>query len=1043
MRVLFIYPNIGQIVQYNHGIASLSAVLKQTGHKTSLFVANDNLYFKLKNKISSYKPQVICFSIVSNYWSLSCSLAKKIKKDFDIKIFAGGMHCSIFPQSYDVNSPFDGICRGEGEEALLELVERIETQQIYLDVRNFWFKHDGKLIKNEIRPMIENLDILPFPDRDIFPDTQQDEKRFMLSRGCPFACSYCSNKAYHELIKGKGKIIRRHSVDKAIEEITHTVKKYNPKIVHFDDDSFNIDKEWFCEFTKKYSDKSPPPFRCNTRPELITEPAIQLFKKAGCSQINIGIESGDPEIRKNVLKRHMSNEQIINAFKLAKRYGIKTYSFNMVGIPGETMNSFRKTINLNQIIQPDKLQISIFYPYPGTELGDLCIEKGYLDKDSAYNYFYQSNLKLPGFNKRNILVNKLLFQFNVYKTKSFSKAVYYLYRDLREYLEYKNKAIGIFLNTILIPMRFIKKKLHRNNTTLTYLKPSEYNEELCNLINSEGWEKAIAQHLRYLEPVKVSKFIHNCDELKQGAWKFFLATSKDKRVLNVETGLGASSILLAKNASKVYCLHYSEKLAQCIAKRAESLNIKNLETCISKSTPRLPFEDNFFDIVALHKIEDILKLHFNSKSHCKNLNILLNEINRVLHPKGVFYLSSNKKAFFSFSQNGNRLFDFPFIKKSALNQNFHPQKLMTHLPDFERTYFIKEYPEGNLFGRRLLNHLDFSRRNNFALILTKNGKEAHNSFITDLLDSVRMKTGEKKLKFIKIEFASLGSFMIHTDKFVIRIPNGHDAYKKCENNFRTLEKLKSQELLFRIPEPVIKGVIDNYTYFAETRIKGITPMYYRSNFSPQKSKMISEDALKKLMDFHMKTSEQIIIDKPHFDRIVGDAIDRLLLYVQGKEANMLNELRAYLAEKFIGKKRIMVCCHGDYHMANILCNDYSKVSGVIDWELSMYPGLPYIDFIRYRTFEKNIFTKKTVPELIYELICDKGDDALDREYFTKFNIDEAEMKLYKLMALIYCLAYQQLPQEIKFNESWHKENITNILVPACEKILRYNYILKG
>lgn len=1036
MKVLFIYPNIGQVVQYNHGIASLSATLKAAGHKTSLLILRERAYIPLKKKISSFAPDVICFSIVSNYWNLSCLLARDIKRDFTVKIFAGGMHCSIFPESYTIDSPFDGICRGEGEEALLELAGRMQLQKPYYDVKNFWFKKDGGLIKNDIRSLIQDLDTLPFPDRDIFPSKIYEAKRFIFTRGCPFDCSYCSNKAYRDLIKGKGKIIRFRSVDKAIEEIKDCVETYNPKTLAFDDDSFNKNHEWFEEFVTRYKrGHSFPPFGCNTRPELIAESSIKLFKEANCRQINIGIESGDPNIRSKVLNRQMSDEQIINAFTLAKKYGIETYSFNMIGIPGETINNFKKTIQLNQLIQPDKLQISIFYPYPGTKLGDVCREKGFLNKGDVYSYFYQSCLMLPDFSRRRILINKLLFQFNVYKVKSIIKAFYFLYRDIREYLEYRNKVWTVFFNTLLTPVRFIRRRLKKNDVNLAKDQPHFLDKKFFDLISSKGWKQGRIQYIRDLDPSNVYRFAYNCDELRQGAWKFFLDISSDKNILNIETELGGSSILLTRNASKVYCLHHSEDLAQCIAKRAESLDIANLETLVGKTIPHLPFADSFFDIVALHKADNIIKSYFNSGDYYENLNILLKELSRVLRANGTLYISGNKK-----SQIDGGISNFHFIKKKILNQNFRLEKLMTHLPGFERTYFVKEYSSNNSFVHKLLNYIDFSRRDNFALILNRKKREKHRSFIANLIDLIKSETGEKKLGFIKLELSTINSsLLIHTNKFIIRMPNSEDAYKRCRNSFRTLKKLNRFELPFKVPEVVTEGSIDKCPYFVETRIKGTPFKYWNKNISSQKVQIIGNDALSKLIDFHVATAEEAVIDDSHFKRLIEKPIDELSLYSLPQELSMLDELKVYLYEKFINKSQRLICSHGDYQMGNILCDRHNKVVGVVDWELSGYPDLPYIDFVRFYACEKTFFTKKPAPESIYELIWNGPDHFLLKKYLSKMGIDEYEIGLYGLIALIYCLVYQESHEESRFSKKWHEDKVNNILLPAYKKIMSKKY----
>ena len=277
MKILFIYPNLGQPLTIHHGIASLSGKLKNDGHDTGLLIIHEKPYSHYRNEIKDFDPDIVCFSIVSNYWEISCKLAAAIKKDFNKKIFAGGMHCSLFPDSFTVETAFDGICRGEGDEALSELVVKLENNEQYHHVRNFWFKQNGQILKNEIRPLIQDLDVLPFPDYQIFRINGDDRThRFIFSRGCPYNCSYCSNKAYKDVIKGKGRTIRFRSVGKAMDEIEDSMHDRNIQTLIFDDDCFNKDKGWFQDFTREYKNRNLPKFRCNTRPELCSENDIRL-----------------------------------------------------------------------------------------------------------------------------------------------------------------------------------------------------------------------------------------------------------------------------------------------------------------------------------------------------------------------------------------------------------------------------------------------------------------------------------------------------------------------------------------------------------------------------------------------------------------------------------------------------------------------------------------------------------------------------------------------------------------------------------------------
>jgi tetratricopeptide (TPR) repeat protein len=156
---------------------------------------------------------------------------------------------------------------------------------------------------------------------------------------------------------------------------------------------------------------------------LINDEICKLLKDAGCEGIAIGIESGSEEIRKKVLNRKMSDELIIAAFKAAKKTGLKTSSFNMVGIPGETPEDFQKTIELNRKIMPDQMQLTIFYPYPGTRLGDYCFDKGYVKANHHPNYFEETVLNLPTYPPERIKKDSHLFHFEVYKDFDIDRAL--------------------------------------------------------------------------------------------------------------------------------------------------------------------------------------------------------------------------------------------------------------------------------------------------------------------------------------------------------------------------------------------------------------------------------------------------------------------------------------------------------------------------------------------------------------------------------------------------------------------------------------------
>jgi anaerobic magnesium-protoporphyrin IX monomethyl ester cyclase len=450
MKILFVYPNIGQIRHYNHGIGILSAVLKQKGYSVDLIILEKEEPASFIKAVAKKRPDVICFSITSHYWEVTKRLSSLIKSNFRIPIFCGGIHPTVFPRSIEETKDIDGVCVGEGEFPLSEVADCIKEGRDYTSVDNFWFRKGDRIVKNPVRPLIEDLNMLPIPDREIFPDEYvTGYPTFIFSRDCPYSCSYCCNEALKRIYKDKGKRVRFRSVDRALEEIGLFLKRYKVDYIGFDDDSFTKNKKWLEEFCNKYSaNKGLPPIACNTRPEIFTEHEAKLLKKAGCFKINMGIESGSERLRKDVLNRHMTNRQIINSFKIAKEHDMSVFSFNMIGFPGETKRDFYETIRLNRLIVPDFIQITMFYPYPGTRLGDYALEKGFAARREMFNYFFDSVMEIPGFPRREIIISRILFRFNVYRKALPKKAVYCLISDTAKYVESRNKYLKRLLSIL-------------------------------------------------------------------------------------------------------------------------------------------------------------------------------------------------------------------------------------------------------------------------------------------------------------------------------------------------------------------------------------------------------------------------------------------------------------------------------------------------------------------------------------------------------------------------------------------------------------------
>jgi len=405
MKIVFIINTI--TISDPLGIMYLSSALKRAGHETDLICfKKENVFQKLKE----LKPDIIAYSITTGNHKEYIALNKEIKKSFDIYSVFGGPHPTFYPEMIEEEG-VDALCRGEGEEAFIEFVERFEKKKNPEKTKNFWVKKGNKIIKNAVRDLIQNLDDIPFPDRELIYKKDKllknlKMKRFITSRGCPFKCTYCFNKQYNEIYKhNKGKIIRQRSVDNVLEEIKEVRKKYPLGVVKFVDDTFNMNKNWLLEFCEKYKKEIGLPFICNVRADLMTPEIAKNLKSANCILVYMGIETGDEKMRKEVLERNMTNEQILNACSMLKKQGIKITSQNMLGLPGENLEDSFKTIQLNSKCKPNLSGFSIFQPYPGTSLSNYAVAKGFFDGNFNRldtSYLNATALKYNAYDKRRL-----------------------------------------------------------------------------------------------------------------------------------------------------------------------------------------------------------------------------------------------------------------------------------------------------------------------------------------------------------------------------------------------------------------------------------------------------------------------------------------------------------------------------------------------------------------------------------------------------------------------------------------------------------------
>lgn len=439
MNILFIYSYdlhvtekpLLTIEEMHFGISYISSFLKKHEHKTKLLILSEysgEQNFKLlESYINDFIPDLICFTSIATQYKFLSKIAKYLKeKHPGIFLLIGGVHASLNAEE-TIKDDFDAVCLGEGEYSVWELVTQLEQKKTPTKIQNLWIKKTNGIEKNPNRPFIEDLNILPFPDIDIWIPwlNKTPEKHngitILLGRGCPFMCTYCCNHALKKLAQGN--YVRFRSAENIIKEIKEINNKYpNIQNIYLEVETIGVNIKWaedFCHELGKFNKSidNQISYRVNLRiiPNMDYDNLFDIFKKANINHLNIGLESGSERVRKEILNRNYSNEDIINTVKIARKYGLKVTFYNLMGLPGETEKDFLETIRINKICQPDHYYLSIFYPYPGTDLHKICNKRALLKNINTTRERVHGILNLPEFPNNRVDHNYIWFDYNIYK----------------------------------------------------------------------------------------------------------------------------------------------------------------------------------------------------------------------------------------------------------------------------------------------------------------------------------------------------------------------------------------------------------------------------------------------------------------------------------------------------------------------------------------------------------------------------------------------------------------------------------------------------
>ena len=361
--------------------------------KSGSFRATEDELSLVARLIAEFEPDLVGLSLVSTFFKLAVSVTDEVKKQGNVPVIWGGVHPTLCPEKSLEHA--DAVCVGEGEGAIMECAAALRDGKDISSLRipNIWVRANGGLVRTELRPLLTDLDSLPYKnyltpnkffieagrvlDLQKHPDFVEIYET-MTSRGCPFACTYCANEALRALYRGKGPYVRRRSVDNAIGELKHARELYpNLQLFMFSDDVFTFDHSWVEEFSTRYKAEIGIPFFCYTHPRMAKEQTLRTLREAGLCYVIMGVQSGSPRVRREVFGRDTSQEQILGAAAMMRRLGI------LVGIDLIGENSYETEADREETLElildmPKPLQINLYSLgwFPGTSLTGTALEEG-------------------------------------------------------------------------------------------------------------------------------------------------------------------------------------------------------------------------------------------------------------------------------------------------------------------------------------------------------------------------------------------------------------------------------------------------------------------------------------------------------------------------------------------------------------------------------------------------------------------------------------------------------------------------------------------
>jgi anaerobic magnesium-protoporphyrin IX monomethyl ester cyclase len=433
------------------GIAYLGAVLEKNGYSVDVIdcQAQKIAHNSFEHEIGKHQPKVVGITSTTLTYKSALKIAATAKQVHpDCITILGGCHATFWDYKALEECPqLDMVVRKEGEYTLLEIMNRLKENRHIDDVlgTNCW--KNKKIIRNEDRPYIENLDDLPFPAHHLLPLKRlrkQGKVIFPLttSRGCVYWCNFCT------AVRMFGRRYRMRNPKNVVDEIQFLNKKYGATQFTFSDDTFTVDQarvRKICEDVRNR--RLEVQWDCETRVDMVTRDLLKEMKKAGCIAVWFGVESGCQNVLDS-MEKDVNLAQTRRAFKWAHEAGLMTIASVILGFPGETKDTVLKTVKFVEELNPDDVGYHIATPYPGTPMYDFVKENGWLkitdfDRyDTATPVFESPTLSMKDLAEIREKAYQRFYLRPRYVLRMLSKGGIYGIYSVRTSLAYLLRALG-------------------------------------------------------------------------------------------------------------------------------------------------------------------------------------------------------------------------------------------------------------------------------------------------------------------------------------------------------------------------------------------------------------------------------------------------------------------------------------------------------------------------------------------------------------------------------------------------------------------------